>query len=134
MGTFKGVQDAIKELAALKERSRRAMRKGELKVAKLIAAEAKAKAPVNVGNVKSGIHVEQTEESTTVVGGDKIAAYQEFGTGPLVSIPTGYDEDAKQFFVNGKGKTSPQPFFFPAVFKYQEQIIPAVEEELAKIQ
>lgn len=135
MAQIKGLQEALRELQTLQVRARKAMRKGELKVAKVIADDAKAAAPFDMGNIEAGIHVEQDEFSTTIVGGDKIAAYQEFGTGPLVSIPAGVDAEEvhRLFFVNGKGKTPPHPFFYPAIFRHEQDIVPAVEEELRKI-
>lgn len=135
MAQIKGLQQALKDLQTLQERTRKAMRKGELKVAKVIVDDAKAAAPFALGNIEAGIHTEQDDFSTTIVGGDKIAAYQEFGTGPLVSIPNGVDAaEVKQlFFVNGRGTTPPHPFFYPAIFRHIDDIIPAVEEELKKI-
>jgi HK97 gp10 family phage protein len=135
MARLQGLDQALKELQTLRVRAQKAMRRGELKVAKIMVDEAKAAAPFDMGNIEAGIHIEQTESSTIVVGGDKLAAYQEFGTGPLVSIPTGVDaaEVKALFYVNGKGKTPPHPFFYPAVFRNEELIIPAVEEELRKL-
>ena len=135
MAQIKGLQQALKDLQSLQDRTRKAMRRGELKVAKVIVEDAKAAAPFDMGNIEAGIYVEQDEISTTIIGGDKIAAYQEFGTGPLVSIPAGVDAEEvhRLFFVNGKGTTPPQPFFYPSIFRHQVDIIPAVEEELRKI-
>lgn len=135
MAQIKGLQQALKDLQTLQERTRKAMRRGELKVAQVIVDDAKAAAPFDMGNIQAGIRVEQSEASTTIVGGDKLAAYQEFGTGPLVSIPNGVDaaEVKELFFVNGKGTTPPHPFFYPAIFRHIDDIVPAVEEELKKI-
>lgn len=131
--TIKGIQKAYRQLQQLKENSRKAMRRGEKKVADKIAADARSNAPVDKGLLIASIGVEQNEDSTTVFAGAGYAAYQEFGTGPLTSIPPGLEEYAKEFYVNGKGNTPPQPFFFPAVFKHQEEIVAAVEEELSKL-
>jgi HK97 gp10 family phage protein len=131
--TIKGLQAAIRQLQTLKEKSRQAMRRGEKKIADKIAAQASANAPVKSGILKNSIGVEQTDVSTTVYAAAKHAPYQEFGTGPLTQVPTGYEDYAREFYVNGEGHTPPQPFFFPAVFLYQQEIIPSVEEELAKI-
>lgn len=135
MAIIKGLEQALRDLQALKSNAQKAMRRGELKVANEIIADAKAAAPFNMGNIEAGIHVEQNEISTTIVGGDKIAAYQEFGTGPLVSIPAGVDaaEVKELFYVNGKGTTRPHPFFYPSIFRHIDDIIPTVEEELRKI-
>lgn len=42
------------------------------------------------------------------------SAYVEFGTGAKVQIPTGWQDVAQQFFVNGKGTLPPYPYFIPA--------------------
>ena len=133
MVQIKGLQQALKNLQALQERTRKAMRRGEKKVADKIAADARSNAPVDKGLLIASIGVEQNENSTTVFAGAGYAAYQEFGTGPLVEVPLGLEDYAKEFKITGEGNTSPQPFFFPAVFKHQEEIVTAVEEELSKL-
>jgi len=42
------------------------------------------------------------------------APYVEFGTGLKVKVPQGYEEFAMQFYVNGKGRMSPQPYLIPS--------------------
>lgn len=132
---LRGVQDAQRELANLQAKVKQAQRAGEKKVADKIAAEARVAAP---GSIPSKINVTQTENSTVIDGGDELAAYVEFGTGEyaaalLSTVPPEQVEEARKFFKNGKGRTPAQPFFFPAIYRNQEAIVPAVEEELKKI-
>lgn len=128
-------QQAIEQLKALDRDTKAAMRRGELKVANKIANEAKSLAP---GSLPSGIYVEQTENATTIVGGENIAAYVNFGTGNfakeyVASLPESQQEEARKFFISGKGHGSPNPFFTNSIFRHEQEILPAVEEELQKL-
>lgn len=131
--TIKGIEAAYKQLARLKQQSKQAMRRGEKKIADEMAAEMKARVPRRSGLLSASIGVEQTEESTTLFAGALYAPYQEFGTGPLTEAPPGFEAYAKEFIVSGDGHTPPRPFFFPAIFKYQDRVVPAVEKELNKL-
>jgi hypothetical protein len=126
---------AIAQLQALAKGAQQAMKVGELKVAEEIVADAKLAAP---GSLPSHIYATQTETETVVVGGPDISAYVEFGTGNFAkeyvqSLPPEWKEEAIKFFITGKGHGAPQPFFFPAVLKHQDEILTAVEQELMKL-
>lgn len=131
---------AVGQLKNLQRNADQARRTAELTVANRIAEEAKINAP---GNLGSKISVEQTETTTTVIGGANLSAYIEFGTGDanvtktLSEAPEGFQaimtEEAAQFFVSGKGNLSAKPFFFPAIFANEPDIIPEVEAELLKL-
>lgn len=129
-------KQAIAQLENLMKNSKSAMRKGEKKVADRIVAQAKSAAP---GSLGTKIYATQTEEDTTIIGGDELSAYIEFGTGVfaeayLSTLPAEIAQEAHDlFFVNGKGTTFTQPFFWPAIFRNQDKIIPAVEAELQKL-
>ena len=133
MGGLKGVQEAIKQIRQLAQKAQKAKQVAELRVAERMAADARANAPVDKGLLQAGIGTVQNEISTKVVSEAGYSAYEEFGTGPLVSIPKGLEAYAKEFFVNGEGNTPAQPFFFPAVFKHKDTVITEVEKELEKI-
>lgn len=126
--------DSVKKLLRdLRRQTEEAKQRGILKTAKLIEADAKSLVPRNLGALAGSIGIEQKPDVTYVFADKPYAAYQEFGTGALVQVPSGYEAYAKEFFVNGKGKTHAQPFLFPALFKNQESLLPNVEEEIQKI-
>lgn len=132
---IKGLAEAQAKLRRLEQNVKRAQRKGEKRAADLIAADAKAKAP---GSLPGKILVTQDENSTTIIGGDNLSAYVEFGTGEfaaayLAGMPVEVAEEARQFYVNGKGRIPAQPFFFPAIYKNRDKVVTFVEEELNKI-
>lgn len=127
---------AILQLEGLLKGSKPAMRKGEKKIADRIVSQAKAAAPGSLGDK---IYAEQTTEETTIIGGDELSAYIEFGTGIFAeaytsTLPPEIAQEAYDlFFVNGKGTTYQQSFFYPSIFRNQDKILPAVDEELQKL-
>ena len=125
--------EAISQLQGIAKGSKKAMKKAELRIAEKIANEARSNAPKDSGELVNSIGVEQDDELTTVFVGVSYAPYVEFGTGSLVSIPNGLEEEARQFFINGKGHTSAQPFFFPAVFAIIDKLDEYLDEELSKL-
>jgi len=130
-----GIDKAMRDLQKLAEGAQRAQRAGEKRIADKIAAEAQVAAP---GSLSAKINVTQTETKTTINGGDDFSAWVEFGTGEnaalfLASQPPEVVEEARKFFVNGKGRGAAKPFFFPSVFRNIPNLIPAVEEELGKL-
>lgn len=136
MAAIQGLQQAIADLKQLEKRTKEAMKKGERIIADKIAIEAITMAP---GSLKSKISVTQSDGVTTIIGGDDLSAYVEFGTGDFAalyvkSLPVDIAKEAYDlFFVSGKGKGQPHPFFFPAAFKEIPNLIPAIEAELAKL-
>ncbi|MGB1301877.1 MAG: HK97 gp10 family phage protein [Pseudoalteromonas tetraodonis] len=85
-----------------------------------VAREAKGFAPVDDGDLRESIHAVPPEAGgPRYVGRVKAEAdhapYVEFGTGVHVTIPEGQEAYARQFYVNGEGRTEAQPFLFPAV-------------------
>lgn len=133
MAKIKGINTVKKLLKELRKNGQEAANRGILKSAKLIESDAKSNVPVDKGLLQSSIGLEQKSNTTYVFAGAKYAPYQEFGTGALTQAPKGYEAYAKEFFVNGKGITRPQPFLFPAFFKHQSTIIPNIEEEMQKL-
>lgn len=132
---LRGVDAEIRRLQSLERDVKAAQRRGELRAAEEIAASAKSLARGNRGSL---ISVSQTEESTTINGGDEFSAYVEFGTGPfseqyLAGKPAEIVEEARKFFVNGKGTMPASPSLFPAVEAGKGKILPYVEEELNKL-
>lgn len=132
---IKGLPEAQKQMKDLQAKVKLAKKKGEKRAADLIAADARSKAK---GGLKAEIYVAQDDISTTIVGGDELSAYNEFGTGDfaaqyLAGMPPEMREEALKFYVNGEGKIPAQPFFFPAIYKNQNKVVEYVNEELSKI-
>lgn len=91
----------------------------ELKVSGLvIEGDAKRRAPVDTGRLRSSIgRVVLNNGLTNVVRTRvKYAPFVEFGTGTGVSVPKGAEDYAMQFKGKGKMKINnrAQPFLFPA--------------------
>lgn len=131
-------EEAIAQLRGLLTESDAAMKRGELKAANLIAEDAKAAAP---GSLPSKIYVTQDEDVTTVIGGDDLSAWVEFGTGTenvkLNFAVFGNDmemiKEAEKFIQTRLGHGLAHPFFWPAIFRHREDIMLAIEEELSKL-
>lgn len=133
MAIIKGLDKAFKELNRLANESKQAMRRAEKIIAEDIVNDAIANAPEDKKMLIASIGLEQTADETTVFVGADYAAYQEFGTGPLVEIPKGLEAYAKEFYITGKGTTPAHPFFFPAVFKNTDRLEEVLNEELQNL-
>lgn len=96
-----------------------------------IALNASQNAPTNFGKLKQSIHSRKEGELfyTVYVNNVPIGAYVEFGTGAFVDVPTEWVDMAWQFYVNGKGHLSPQPFLYPAYTRGKAQY----EKDLQKL-
>lgn len=85
-----------------------------------IAARAKSGVPKDMGQLLNAITVKPINESTYEVVAQKFyAPYVEFGTGAkaanyLASQSEELKAYAMQFYVNGQGRMTPRPYFFPA--------------------
>src|SRR5690606_5112832 len=67
-----------------------------------------------------------------------IAAYIEFGTGSqsaqyLSGQPQEVSEEAIKFYINGEGTMKPQPYLFPAFFKYRDMVQPEIEKRVNQL-
>lgn len=133
MAKIKGISSVTKMLKDLRKNAEVAKQKGILQTAKLIEADAKAHVPKKQGILEASIGIEQKPEATYIFAGARYAPYQEFGTGPLTEAPKGFEAYAAEFKISGNGHTPPKPFLFPAYFKYQNTVIPFIEEELNKM-
>lgn len=101
-----------------------------------INRQQKRMAPVDKGLLRSSLNVETgTYLDKTIVStgpGSSYAPYQEFGTGGLVSVPQGLEEEAAQF--KGKGirqvNIRAHPFFFPPFFAEKPKFIKRIKDLL----
>lgn len=132
---IKNLQQALKPLLNLQKGARQAVNKAELIVADRIAESARIAAP---GSLGGKIAVSQTGEETIVNAGDELSAYVEFGTGQnaevfLAGKPDEQVAEAKKFFVNGEGTLNAHPFFFPAIYRHRDELLPEIEKQLTEL-
>jgi HK97 gp10 family phage protein len=118
---LKGLQKAIKDKES-------ALTKGiDAQMAASVAeinAQQKALAPVDFGTLRSSLKdkknapLDYTLVSTGA--GSEYAPYQEFGTGGLVTIPKGLEDEAmkyKAWSMRAQVNIKPQPFFYAPAFQ-----------------
>jgi len=101
-----------------------------------MASEAKNRAPVDTGRLRASITVDKIKNfSYELVAQTNYAAYLEFGTGKYAASYVGNLEKewqilAKQFYVNGQGRISAQPYFYPSVKRITPILFKDVENIL----
>ena len=103
--------------------------------AREIEVKAKQRAPVDLGKLRQSIGtVRRAEKSYSVVANAPYAAFQEFGTGNLVSVPPELQSIAIQF--RGRGvkmvNIPPQPFLFPAFVTQRQQYLEDLQDLLER--
>ena len=124
----KGLKELQRELTKAQSEIPKQVER-ELKViADGILADALARVPVYKGDLKSSAFVEKIEGGYTIGFSIKYAPYVEFGSGPLTEVPVGYEDFAREFYVDGSGKTRPQPFLFPAFLAKRDGIVDELEK------
>jgi len=132
---LKGFAQLNRYIQRFERNSETAINRGIQQTARMILADALSRVPVDKGLLKASMGMENNtdEMNAKVYAGALYSAFLEFGTGAFIDIPTGYDEYAKEFYVDGSGVTKPQPFLFPALFANQEKLLPLIEAELIKL-
>lgn len=118
----------IKHIKEVTEKKMRKIRSATNANAQELANKAKANAPVDLGKLKQGIIVredtlQQYGVHFRIVATESYSPYVEFGTGDKVEVPSGLEDWAMQFYVNGKGTTPAQPFLYPAFQAQKRQYI-----------
>lgn len=128
------------ELNGLKELNR-ALNKAAKDIAKNVDFELKRiaseilqsalnKVPDSRGMLKSSAYINKIDNGWVIGFSAKYAPYVEFGTGPLVEIPVGYEDFAMEFFVNGSGHTPAQPFFLNTFIARKDTIVDELASKL----
>lgn len=101
-----------------------------------INAEQKRRAPVDMGLLRSSLNVVKVAplnwQIVSAGPGSLVAPYLEFGTGVYIEIPNGLEEEARLFYVNGKGHTHAQPYFFSPFLTSKNDIIQRIIDILKK--
>lgn len=130
---LKGLQDAIdRKITDLTEAVDREIGASMYE----INAEQKRRAPVDMGLLRSSLNVVKVAplnwQIVSAGPGSSYSAFLEFGSGPYVEIPNGLEEEARLFYVNGKGHTRAQPFFFSPFLNSRDEIIQRIIDVLKK--
>lgn len=114
---IKGIDPLLKKLATLPKEITKQCDNELTASALLVQKKAIGRAPVNTGYLKNSISVYSAPLTKKVTANANYAAYVEFGTGELVSVPKGLEDYAIQF--NGKGirevNLPARPFLFPSL-------------------
>lgn len=104
---------------------------------RMIEADAKRNAPVDLGKLRQSINYQKgdTPYSANVFVNVPYAAYQEFGTGGLVSVPEELRELAEYYKGKGIKKIDlrPQPFLYPALVLNRKRYIDQLKAKLKQI-
>lgn len=95
---------------------------------------AKQNVVVDEGRLKGSIFQQPGRLSSTFGAAANYAAYVEFGTGPFAAkyvpvLPKEWQDLARTFYVNGKGRLPAHPFLYPAFNIAKDMLI----EDLNKI-
>jgi hypothetical protein len=100
-----------------------------------IETEAKTLAPIDDSNLRQNIGFVNERFAKALYSNAAYSAYIEFGTGANVDVPNIEGMDlpayAMTFFVNGKGRIRPHPFFFPAI-QAETKKLPGIIEKILK--
>jgi HK97 gp10 family phage protein len=124
-----GLDNLLKRMESLSEEVREEVYAEVEATAYDIAALAKSRVPKNMGQLSGAITVKPISENTYEVVAQKFyAPYVEFGTGAqAANYLSSQDEELKayamQFYVNGQGRMTPRPYFFPSFEEEKKKLI-----------
>src|SRR3954471_21723082 len=99
MTTIRGLRQAANQLKALRQQSANITRQVLSQIGDEVLAEAKAAAPHDQGQLIASMGKELPADRLAVIvyATAKHAPYIEFGTGPFVKVPSGYEDYAMTF-------------------------------------
>lgn len=128
---------ALRQLQQLEDKSIQAAQKQINRTANKIVQEASSAAP---GSLSNTINSTQTTPlgAQIIAGTSELAAYVEWGTGDyakeyVATLSPEEQAEALTFFISGKGKGHPHPYFFPSVYKNSPELLANIEKELQKL-
>lgn len=132
-----GLDELTHRLRSVRRDSDTVILRGLLKAANKVRNKAVLRCPVNTGELRNSIQVEQTSALTVTVGTNKeYAPYVEYGTGTMgdPTVPHTQKESWKYQDEDGKWHTShgspAQPFLRPAVDA--DEITDTVADEIRR--
>jgi HK97 gp10 family phage protein len=123
---LQGLDKALKDLHKFKSKTADEVASEIKTTAFDIERDAKAAAPVDLGNLRQGIRVTSvTKMSAEVESQASYSPYVEWGTGGLVNVPADLSQYAAQFKGKGIKKVNlpARPFFYNSVFKNMKNLV-----------
>jgi HK97 gp10 family phage protein len=124
-----GLDNLLKRMEAVSTETREKVYAEVEGAAYNIVENAARRVPKDMGQLSNAITVHPIDEKTFEVVAQKFyAPYVEFGTGAkAANYLASQDEELKayamQFYVNGQGRMTPRPFFFPAFEQEKKKMI-----------
>ena len=134
--TIKGLDKVYKDFAKLSQEVHKKVGLVTKANAMEISADARKKAPKDLGKLAQGISYEKVDDTFNykIFAREKYSAYVEFGTGGMVKVPSELKELAIQF--KGKGvkevNLPARPYLYPAFVKGRQQYLEDLEDLLKK--
>lgn len=130
--TVKGLDTLLRDLKAFDPKAIVAKKLEDIgnEILQNAVANAPSRASELKNSAKTIVRFEDDSFIVTIQFTAEYAAYVEFGTGDYVDVPSGLEEYAMTFYVNGEGTTRPQPFLFPAYFKKLPTILTDIENAI----
>jgi phage gpG-like protein len=124
MSKIKGISGVLKNFKIYSKALRSDLTLEVFKSVTKIELKAKQVVPVDLGKLKQSIyHKMNYQKSIGEVGATEFyAPFIEFGTGTNVQIPSGYEDFAMTFYVNGKGTLRPRPFLIPSFLEGKKEL------------
>ena len=131
---LKGIEQFKRELNKVKSNITREIERTTSASLLRIGSDAKRKAPVDTGRLRSSITHRQNGTDGEVSTNVKYAPYIEFGTGNLVSVPDELKEIAMEFKGRGLRQVNlpARPFLYPALVKERPNYIRNLKSVLGK--
>lgn len=135
---IEGMGELREKLGKLASGASSGLAKGLMKGGEIVRAEAAANCPVDTGQLRQSIVVEQQSGTSVTVGPTAdYGIYVEFGTGSKGDPSVGYTtKDGWVYFNEKTGQfvyttgQAPQPFLVPALFSQKDAVIEAVKQGL----
>lgn len=130
-----GLEDVIKKLKEIETKGDIIIQERVRDVATEIEREAKSNAPFGqTGKLGQGINATpESKDRWRISAKESYSAYVEFGTGARVKVPSGWEELAWKFYVNGKGYLPAQPYLIPAFTKYSKELVNRLKADYKKL-
>jgi hypothetical protein len=133
--SVKGLNNVLSELRANAKEAEQLIAGITMVTAQKMEEKAKIMAPANFGKLGQSINsFKVTETSYKVVAGAPYAAYVEFGTGGLVSVPA----ELKDIAITWKGKgikkvnLRPRPYMYPSLLFGRNLYLETLKKALKK--
>ena len=137
---IEGLDELQEKLKTLAGGANENLKQGLLHGGELVRAEAQANCPVDTGDLRESITVEQADGTAVTVGTNKeYGIYVEYGTGALGDPSVSHTSKKSWVYFNEKtgqfvttSGQAPQPFLVPALISQQSAVVEAIKAGLLK--